>query len=57
MTIDLPDRSHRYIIRLQPGQVTWLRDLVNNEMISCRNAHSDGSNECGHCSGAGLVRI
>jgi hypothetical protein len=48
-----PGQGERYDIALQPGQVEWLTRLVTDEAATCRNAHSDGTGDCGHCAGTG----
>lgn len=46
-------QAERYDIALQPGHVEWLTRLVTAEAATCRNAHSDGTGNCGHCAGTG----
>ncbi|WP_332010545.1 hypothetical protein [Streptomyces anulatus] len=43
-------------IRLQPGQLQWLTQLVERELATARNAHADGNGRCGHCEGTGRAR-
>ncbi|MFE5730241.1 hypothetical protein ACFQ7A_04915 [Streptomyces sp. NPDC056528] len=40
-------------VRLQPGHLQWLTQLVERELANNRNAHSDGTGRCGHCEGTG----
>jgi hypothetical protein len=41
-------------VPLLPGQVEWLRGLVADEAVSCRNAHAHNG-QCGHCGGTGAA--
>lgn len=43
-------------IRLQPGQLQWLTQVVERELATARNSHSDGNGRCGHCEGTGQAR-
>lgn len=43
-------------VALQPGQLAWLAELVERELDTARNAHSDGDGSCAHCEGTGSVR-
>ena len=43
-------------IRLQPGQLQWLAQVVERELATARNSHVDGNGRCGHCEGTGQAR-
>lgn len=53
LTLTEPEHGEEYVVKLQPGQVNWLTSLVLDEAKTCRNAHSDGNGQCGHCGGSG----
>ncbi|WP_240152295.1 hypothetical protein [Streptomyces mobaraensis] len=48
---DFPDP-----VALTAGQLTWLAQLVEHELATARNAHSDGNGTCAHCEGTGAAR-
>ncbi|MFI5987091.1 hypothetical protein ACIBEA_40280 [Streptomyces sp. NPDC051555] len=50
-----PRRLHQLAVQMQPGQIRWLTQLVERELATTRNAHSDGNGHCGHCYGSGTV--
>ncbi|AEY94355.1 hypothetical protein SHJG_p240 (plasmid) [Streptomyces hygroscopicus subsp. jinggangensis 5008] len=43
-------------VPLQAGQLAWLAELVERELATTRNAHSDGDGTCAHCEGTGAAR-
>ncbi|MFD8621669.1 hypothetical protein [Streptomyces sp. NPDC059513] len=43
-------------VALQPGQLTWLTQLVERELATTRNVHCDGNGECAHCEATGSAR-
>ncbi|GLX06755.1 hypothetical protein [Microbispora sp. NBRC 16548] len=49
LTLTNPISGQAWTILLQPGQVTWLETLIRKEMVTSREAHPDGTGECGHC--------
>ncbi|MEY9961507.1 Ran-binding zinc finger domain-containing protein [Streptacidiphilus sp. MAP5-52] len=53
LTVTDPATGAQHTIELQPGQASWLTGLTMDEVATCRNAHSDGNGECGHCGGSG----
>ncbi|WP_069627257.1 hypothetical protein [Streptomyces niveus] len=55
LTLALESGDERQVVSLQPGQAAWLTTLVQDEFVSCRNAHSDGNGRCAHCTGRGVV--
>ncbi|GAA0707173.1 hypothetical protein GCM10009548_95050 [Streptomyces malaysiensis subsp. malaysiensis] len=53
VTLTLAESGEEHTVKLQPGQVDWLTTVVMDEARTCRNAHSDGTGQCGHCGGTG----
>ncbi|MFI5987092.1 hypothetical protein ACIBEA_40285 [Streptomyces sp. NPDC051555] len=51
-----PHWLEQLAVQLQPGQVQWLAQLVERELATVRNAHSDGSGKCAHCESTGSAR-
>ncbi|MFF1700036.1 hypothetical protein ACFVXC_41450 [Streptomyces sp. NPDC058257] len=56
VTVTDPATGEQHQALVQPGQLGWLTTLVMGEMATCRNAHSDGNGQCGHCAGTGRTR-
>ncbi|MEV8590900.1 hypothetical protein AB0424_28570 [Streptomyces sp. NPDC051180] len=50
LTVTDPATGEQHQAHLQPGHLRWLTTLVMDEMTTCRNAHSDGTGQCGHCT-------
>ncbi|MGW1765000.1 hypothetical protein ACWCQL_13115 [Streptomyces sp. NPDC002073] len=53
VTVTDPVTGEQHQAHLQPGQLEWVTTMVMDEMASCRNGHSDGTGQCGHCAGTG----
>lgn len=37
-------------VPIQPGQARWLTGLIMDELATAREAHTDGSGACMHCT-------
>ncbi|MEU5610509.1 hypothetical protein AB0H03_17540 [Streptomyces sparsogenes] len=53
---DAPGYGFPEPVTLRPGQLAWLAQLVERELDTARNAHSDGDGSCAHCEGTGAAR-
>ncbi|MFH8343127.1 hypothetical protein [Streptomyces sp. AM6-12] len=56
VTVTDPATGEQHQALVQPGHLGWLTSTVMAELATCRNAHSDGTGQCGHCAGTGRTR-
>ncbi|MFK0154114.1 hypothetical protein ACIQVK_18835 [Streptomyces sp. NPDC090493] len=50
-----PSTNKQHQVPTEPGQLAWVTGLIRGELDTFRAAHSDGTDYCGHCRGAGLA--
>ncbi|ATL88771.1 hypothetical protein [Streptomyces malaysiensis] len=53
ITVTDPQTGEQHQAHVEPGQLDWITSAVMDLMATFRNAHADGSGQCGHCAGSG----